>query len=150
MKFILTRELGRLARWLRILGYDAVYFKEDKPSSFIIEALRDDRIILTRNHRLGSSGGVRVILIEKEKIQEQIPEVLQKLGLEVKKEQMFSRCILCNSELVSLDKKKIRDRVPEYVFNTQNNFLTCPQCLRIYWQGTHWGNVENTLKEMIK
>ncbi len=150
MRFILTRELGKLARWLRILGHDAVYFKEDKLSSLIIEALRDDRIILTRNHRLSSPGGVRVILIEKEKMGEQIPEVLQKLSIEVKKEQMFSRCILCNGELVSLEKKKIQDRVPEYVFNTQNNFLSCPQCRRIYWQGTHWGNVENTLKEMIK
>ena len=150
MKFILTRELGRLARWLRILGYDTLYFKEDKPSSLIIEALRDDRIILTRNRRLSSSGGVRVILIEKEKMGEQIPEVLQKLGIEAKKEQMFSRCILCNSELASIDKEKIRGKVPEYVFKTQDTFFTCPQCQRIYWQGTHWGNVENTLKEMIR
>lgn len=150
MKFILTPELGRLARWLRILGYDTAYFKEDKPGTLIIEALRGERIILTRNHRVSTSGGIKVVLIEKEKVTDQIAEVLRKLGVEIDKGRLFSRCIVCNSELASITKGEIKEKVPEYVFKTQESFFACPLCQRIYWQGTHWGNVENMLKEIVK
>lgn len=148
MKFILTKELGRLARWLRILGYDTLYYKGDKPSSLIIQALRDSRIMLTRNQRLPKACGVKIVLIEKEKIQAQIAEVLQKLEIKPNPDIMFSRCILCNVELKEIDKEAVKDKVPEYVFKTQTDFLTCPDCQRIYWQGTHWGNVRRCIEEI--
>ena len=150
MKFILTRDLGRLAKWLRILGFDAEYFKQENLSSVIIEALRDDRIILTRNHHLPKSTGLRIVLIEAEKIKEQVAEALKKLNIAPSSEKMFSRCIICNEELVDIDKEKVKDKAPEYVFKTQDEFITCPKCKRIYWQGTHWGNVEKTLTEISK
>jgi hypothetical protein len=150
MKFILTRELGRLAKWLRLLGFDAVYFNQDNLSSLIIQALRDERIILTRNHKLHRRAAVKVILVQAEKIKEQVPEVLRKLDIRLSSDMMFSRCIICNEELVDIDKEQIRDRVPEYVFRTQANFIRCPQCRRIYWQGTHWGNVQAALKEITE
>lgn len=148
MKFILTRELGRLAKWLRILGFDAEYFKQENLSSVIIEALRDDRIILTRNHHLPKSTGLRIVLIEAEKIKAQVAEALKKIDIKPSSEKMFSRCIICNEELVDVDKEKVKDKVPEYVFKSQDEFITCPKCQRIYWQGTHWGNVATTLKEI--
>ena len=61
---------------------------------------------------------------------------------------MFSRCIICNVELEDIDKAKVKDKVPEYVFKTQGEFITCPKCQRIYWQGTHWGNVRRCLEEI--
>ena len=149
MKFLLTKELGRLAKWLRILGYDTLYFNQDNLSSLIIQALRDNRIILTRNHRLPQSRGVKILLIKAERIKEQMPQVLETLKLEPDSGKMFSRCIICNEELVGIDKEKVKDKVPEYVFKTQEDFVTCPKCKRIYWRGTHWGNVEQTLKEVI-
>ncbi|MFZ5845151.1 MAG: Mut7-C RNAse domain-containing protein, partial [Patescibacteria group bacterium] len=60
---------------------------------------------------------------------------------------MFSRCTICNQELSSIDKTKIKEKVPVYVYNTQENFFICAVCNRIYWQGTHWGNVKKTLEE---
>jgi uncharacterized protein with PIN domain len=111
--------------------------------------LRENRIIITRNHRLPKSAGIKIILIEAEKIKAQVSEVLKALKITPPSDMMFSRCIICNAELVSVAKEKIRDKVPEYVFNTQEVFITCPQCNRIYWQGTHWGNVQNTLKEIL-
>jgi len=150
MKFLLTKELGRLAKWLRILGFDTVYFKQEKASSLIIEALRDGRIILTRNHHLPQSAGIKIITIEAEKIKEQITEALEVLRIKPDSSMMFSRCIICNEELEDIDKEKIKEKVPEYVFKTQEHFITCPKCRRIYWPGTHWGNVETTLKEVLK
>jgi uncharacterized protein with PIN domain len=148
MKFILTKELGRLAKWLRILGYDSIYFKQDNPSSLIIQSLRDGRIIITRNSRLSKPLGIKSVLIEAETIKEQMSEVLEKLNLKPDANLMFTRCTICNIELADIDKEKIKDKVPEYVFNTQEDFVICPSCNRIYWLGTHWGNVQTTLKEI--
>lgn len=148
MKFILTKELGRLAKWLRILGFDTEYFKQDNLNSLLVEALRDERIILTRNHRLIRPSGIKIVLIEGEKIKEQMAEALKKLNIKLDSDMMFSRCIICNEELGGIEKEQVKDKVPEYVFKTQNDFITCPKCKRIYWQGTHWGNVQKTLEEI--
>jgi len=148
MKFILTKELGRLSNWLRILGFDTVYFEQDNLSSLIIQALRDNRIIVTRNRRLPKPCGIKIVLVKAEKIKEQVHEVLKALKITPASSMMFSRCIICNEGLVEIDKEKVKDKVPEYVFKTQTDFITCPKCKRIYWQGTHWGNVQNTLKEI--
>jgi uncharacterized protein with PIN domain len=150
MKFLLTKELGRLATWLRILGFDAVYLKESNIGSLMIQALRDGRIILTRNQRLPQSRGVKITLIKNEKIKAQVSEVLKTLKIKPDPGSMFTRCIICNEELAEIKKEKAEDRVPEYVFKAQSNFLSCPKCKRIYWQGTHWGNVVKTLEEITR
>ena len=114
----------------------------------IIQALRDERIILTRNHRLPQARGIKIILIRAEKLKAQLAEVSRALEIQPDPQMMFSRCILCNERLVEIAKEKVKDKVPEYVFKTQKDFITCPKCKRIYWQGTHWGNVAHTLKEI--
>lgn len=148
MKFILTKELGKLAKWLRILGFDTLYFNQDNPGSLIVQALRDERIILTRNQHLPCARGVTIIHIAAETLKAQIPQIVKTLNIKLDSQRMFTRCILCNETLVSVEKQKVKDKVPEYVFNTQSDFVRCPQCERIYWQGTHWGNVLDTLKEI--
>ena len=148
MKFILTKELGRLAKWLRILGFDTAYFNQDNLSTLIIEALRENRMIITRNQRLPKSRGLKIILIQQEKIKEQIEELLSALKIKPEPEMMFTRCIICNEELCGIEKEKVKDKVPEYVFKTQGDFITCPKCQRIYWQGTHWGNVQKILEKI--
>lgn len=148
MKFIITKELGRLSKWLRILGFDAAYFTRDSMGSLIIEALKDDRIILTRYHKIPQNRGVKILNVNSDSVKEQLSQVLSELQLKPDQEFMFTRCILCNAALESIEKEKVKTRVPEYVFNTQENFITCPLCKRIYWQGTHWGNVQKILKEI--
>jgi uncharacterized protein with PIN domain len=149
MRFLLTKELGRLAKWLRILGYDAAYYNQTNAGSLLIQALRDDRIILTRNHHLPQCPGTRITIIKAETVKEQVSQVLEAFQLKLDSAAMFSRCIICNEELTDIDKENLKEKVPAYVFETQKNFTACPKCSRIYWQGTHWGNVENTLKEVI-
>ena len=146
MKFILTKELGRLAKWLRILGFDTRYFKEDSPGTLIIEALREGRLILTRNHRLPKSAGIKIIVLEKERIKEQISELLKTLKITIDSDKMFTRCIICNEGLIEIKKEEVKDKVPAYVFKTQEEFITCPRCQRSYWQGTHWGHVQKMLE----
>lgn len=148
MKFILSRELGRLVKWLRILGFDTQYFCEDKISSLIIQALRDERLILTRNKKLSQRKGIKVIEIKKDVAKDQLLEVLKTLKIKPDSSMIFTRRILCNEILESVNKDDIKDKIPEYVFETQNSFVNCPKCRRIYWQGTHWGNIEEVLKEI--
>jgi hypothetical protein len=148
MKFLLTKELGRLVKWLRILGLDTEYFKQDNTGSLIIEALRSGRIIITRNHHLPRSGGVKIMVIEAERIKQQVADILKALKIEPAAKTMFTRCTICNETLETVEKDKVQHKVPEYVFKTQQDFITCPKCKRIYWQGTHWGNVRHCLEEI--
>lgn len=148
MKFILTKELGRLAKWLRILGFDTEYFTESQESTFIIKALQEDRVILTRNVHLGQHAGIKMLQIKPDYVNEQLKQVMQELSLKPNKSLMFTRCILCNEALRAIEKEKVKDKVPEYVFKTQSDFVTCPKCQRIYWQGSHWGNINTILKEI--
>lgn len=147
-KFILTKELGRLAKWLRILGYDATYFDSDNISTLIISSLREDRIILTRNSKLVRHKGVRMIMLCGDFLAQQLKQLRTELKLKPQKEAMFSRCVICNELLKEVGKQKVKSKVPAYVFKTQENFLTCPKCQRIYWSGTHWGNVQRYLEEI--
>jgi hypothetical protein len=144
-KFILTRELGRLSKWLRILGFDTVYYNSDNIATLIIQALRDDRIVITRKKAIGQ---LKTVNIQKDEIKDQLKEVISKLNLEIDEEAMFTRCVVCNELLDELSKEDVKDKVPEYVYNTQEEFYGCKSCKRIYWQGTHWGNVKKLLKEV--
>lgn len=150
MKFIFTKELGRLVKWMRILGYDTVYFKQNSPSTLIIQALRDGRVIATRSQRLVRPVGIKTVLIKSEKVKEQIKELLDVLDLKVDRKLMFSRCIVCNVLLEEIGKEEVKDKVPEYVFQNQEEFIVCPMCKRIYWEGTHWGNVKEILEGIVK
>ena len=148
-KFIVTRELGRLAKWLRILGFDTAYHNIDNVSTLIITALREDRIILTRNTKIGQHKGIKIIKIDSDFVKKQLTQVLGDLKISPRQDLMFSRCIICNKELIAIEKTSIKDKVPEFVYNTQEEFVSCPVCGRIYWQGTHWGNVSDTLKDIL-
>ena len=148
MKLLLSKELGRLANWLRILGLDAEYFRQENLSSLVIQALREERIIITRNQHFSRHSGIKIVILRSEKIKQQLPEVLKALNIAVNKDIMFSRCIICNVPLVPIEKEKVKERVPAYVFETQGSFTTCPKCSRVYWPGTHWGNVQKTLEEI--
>jgi hypothetical protein len=148
MKFLVTRELGKLATWLRILGFDAQYSLEDKPGALIIQALKDDRLILTRNQRLPKERGIRIILVRSGTVKEQLCQTFDELKIKPDESRIFSRCVLCNKELAKADKDKIKDSVPEFVFASHDEFFACPQCGRAYWAGTHWGNVSEAIKEI--
>lgn len=145
VKFVVTNELGRLCRWLRLLGYDALYYTSPNRSALIVAALRDARVILTRDAKVSTHRGARVIKIKSDKVKEQLGQVIKTLRLKPDEKKMFCRCIICNEELVKLARDLVKGKVPEYVFKTQENFVGCPACQRTYWAGTHWGNAKRYL-----
>lgn len=144
MKFIVTRELGKLARWLRILGFDTLYFREDNVGELALRALREKRAILTRARevkRLRKSTAV----IFSQKINQQIKELKEKGLIKIDKSRIFTRCTLCN-RLLRKEKKEAAQDAPPYVYKTQTEFMRCPDCGHLYWRGTHWGNIKEVIE----
>ncbi|UCD54672.1 MAG: Mut7-C RNAse domain-containing protein [Candidatus Omnitrophota bacterium] len=146
MKFILTKELGRLARWLRILGYDAIYYDKDDRSRLVMTALRDKRVILTRSSRMSKFTGIRMLCITEDDVEKQLAQVVKELDLNIEEDKTFLRCVDCNESLAVIKKNEVKDKVPPYVFETQKEFKTCPVCNKIFWKGTHWQLVKEFLK----
>ena len=136
--------LGRLARWLRILGYDTLYFSNADDATLARLALADDRILLTRDVELARRRGVRVILISGDQVENQLREIVNVLTLSAG--EAFSRCLDCNALLVEFERTQARDLVPPYVFATQTRFRRCAICGKVYWRGTHWAHMLATLE----
>lgn len=138
-KFIVTGELGRLARWLRILGFDCIFFFREAKKDLVIESLREDRVILTRESRMSRFSGVRMVHIESDFVEEQLAQVIKSLHLKVDRKKIFTRCVECNTPITLVKKEDVKSKVPPYVYKTQEEFMNCPNCKKVYWKGTHWG-----------
>jgi hypothetical protein len=150
MKFLLTRELGRLSRWLRILGFDARYEPSGSKAFCMLEALKEERVVVTRNRRFGLRHGGSVVLLGANDLKGQILELQGRLGLAVDRNLFFSRCILCNEPLAAIPKAAVEKEVPPYVLGAVDAFRRCPACRRVYWKGTHWGNAQEILDKITR
>ncbi|HUY73389.1 MAG TPA: DUF5615 family PIN-like protein [Candidatus Dormibacteraeota bacterium] len=147
-RFVADCNVGRLARWLRALGYDASYHVRIEDAELVREAAAEDRVLLTRDRdltrrRVVQTGLVHAILIRDDDVTGQLRQVFSELGLELK--EALTRCIECNAELEERAPAVVADRVPIYVRRTQTRYSECPQCARIYWAGTHWQHMREVL-----
>ncbi len=150
IKFIVDNNVGKLAKWLRIMGYDALLFTEEDDGKMIKVALAQNRVILTKDtqimrRRLVTSGRLKAILIEDDEPKAQLRQIADALDLDYQV-RPFSICLECNQSLVERDKDEVRDLVPPYVFETQSLYMECPSCHRIYWRGTHWQAMSRELE----
>lgn len=142
-KLLVDGMLGRLARWLRILGYDTVFERKADDWTLIHLARAEGRLLLTRDRQLATRRIVPTLLIESEELAAQVRQVIAVLG--PSPTGAFSRCPVCNQRLMPLSHNKARDRVPAHVHRTQGKFCLCPECDRVYWQGTHWDRMKEIL-----
>jgi uncharacterized protein with PIN domain len=136
VRFVADVMVGKLARWLRILGFDTAYSNKYEDDEILRIAQDEGRIILTRDTGLVSRRtNARFLFIEDDHYRAQLRQVLETFGL--KEFNVFSRCIECNTPLKSVDKEAVFEKVPPFVYLTQEQFAVCPSCNRIYWHGTH-------------
>jgi uncharacterized protein with PIN domain len=147
-RFLADCNVGRLARWLRALGYDASYHASIGDGELVREAAAESRVLLTRDRdltkrRVIQTGVVRAILIRDDEVTKQLRQVFAELGLELK--EALTRCIECNAELQPRVAASVAERVPPYVRRTQSRYSECPECGRIYWAGTHWQRMREVL-----
>ena len=128
--------LGRLARWLRVLGLDVAYSNAYEDNEIVRMAEQENRVILTRDTGLAARRSrAECLLIASVNYKEQIQQVLRTFDLRTFT--VFSRCLECNVLLKDVDKESVFEQVPAYVYLTQERFAICPSCNRVYWHGTH-------------
>jgi hypothetical protein len=164
MKFIVDTMLGRLAKWLRLLGYDTAYpikdrlnrrgnecisIREADDETLLRVAEDEERVLLTRDKDLAhasKSRCIQTVYIVSEFIDNQLKQVVRELKLDIDEKSLFSRCAECNTELLEVEKFLVREAVPETVYFRHDRFWKCPRCEKYYWQGTHWEEMMHSIE----
>ncbi|HLB25648.1 MAG TPA: Mut7-C RNAse domain-containing protein [Nitrospirota bacterium] len=149
MKFAADAMLGKLARWLRLMGYDTFYLRDIGDDELLRVAHEEGRLLITRDTRLVKRlRPGEYLFIRDNAPLEQVRQAVGELGLKVGEEALFSRCTLCNEPLADAEKESVLGMVPEYTYNRVESFRSCASCGRVYWPGTHAGRVLERLKEL--
>lgn len=152
--FIVDSNAGKLAKWLRMMGYDTLFFSDIDDGRLVDIALKEGRVVLTRDTQIArrrpvANGQLKVILTRSDDPKEQLRQVVADLGLDCHLKP-FTRCLECNQRLVPRTKEEVSDIVPPYVYRTQKQYMQCPSCLRVYWQGTHWQRMKKALERVCQ
>ena len=143
MEFIADCMLGRLAKWLKILGFDVLYFPKAEDEDLVETSRCEKRVLLTRDTGLIERSKKRAgrLFIESEDWREQVVQVLDEFDL-WDSVRPNSRCLACNRPLKPLPKARARNLVPPHILETAPSFAICPGCGRVFWPGTHFGDME--------
>jgi uncharacterized protein len=146
VKFAADRMLGRLVKWLRIIGQDVIYGPHLTGYGLIRAARAENRLILTRDRGLKQKQPPPYLFIESDHYRDQLRQVVSQCGLKLG-DDLFTRCIECNTLLQSQPRESLEKVVPPYVFSSQEKFFSCPTCRRVYWPATHH---QRMLEELMK
>lgn len=150
MKFIADGMLGKLARWLRLAGYDVVYIgdfrlpADEQDDALLDRARLERRTLLTCDlalHRRARHAGIRSALVESSDVVGQLVEVSKRCGQKIRIEPENSRCPVCNGSLKLASRSEVKGKVPATVLKTQRKFWRCSSCGKIFWHGTHWKTI---------
>jgi hypothetical protein len=138
--------LGRLVTWMRVIGCDVAYEPGIPDGRLVERAVLEGRIVLTRDTELVKRAAHRgrVCLIRGDRYFEQFRQVIGEFGIDPRRD-FLTRCLRCNTPLAGVSREEVSGKVPPYVFQTQDQFLTCPDCRRISWRATHQ---ERMLREL--
>ncbi len=146
-RFLADDMVGKLARWLRIIGLDVAPAGHVDDNDLVRRALEEDRILLTRHGRLLEQitakdlkprrGELKWIVLKSPQYLEQIEQVLQETGAKIDEQKLFTRCLVCNSLLDPVSKEAVAGEVPEFTYSVQDKYVRCRNCNKVFWRGTH-------------
>jgi uncharacterized protein with PIN domain len=146
-KFAADRMLGRLARWLRLLGVDVLWQPNLGGHELLRLARSQGRVMLTRDSRLRTARDV--LPMESNFLREQLRDVLLACPFDPRN-RTFSRCSRCNAPLRPLARDVVFHQVPLYVYASHERFFWCDQCGRIYWEGTHQQRMRDEIERLMR
>ena len=148
-RFVADTMLGKLTKWLRVMGIDVKYDPDTTDAQLLRCAERGGRILLTRDrHLMQRRGSARRLYIESDYYHEQVRQVVWAFKL-TDRIQAFTRCLQCNAPLHAIAKPVVAERVPPHVYATQMTFKHCAPCDQLYWGGTHRDNMLRQLQVML-
>ncbi|MEE9606745.1 MAG: Mut7-C RNAse domain-containing protein [Myxococcota bacterium] len=148
-RFMVDAMLGRLARWLRVLGYDSAYQADIDDEHLVRRALDENRVILTRDRALAEEWRVPSILVLRtEAPLEQLRQVAGRMRLDWRG-RLFRRCSVCNAPLTPAAPEQVAGRVPARVLRELRRFVECRSCGRVYWEGSHTARMRSVLEETL-
>ena len=147
VKFAADKMLGRLARWLRVIGQDVIYGPHLSGYGLVRAARQEGRLILTRDGGIGKKSPPPYLFIESDRFREQLKQVIEACRLDPLRN-AFSRCVECNTPFEAITKAEVEGKVPPYVFATQERFSFCRRCQRIYWPATHQRKMLHELESL--
>jgi uncharacterized protein with PIN domain len=150
VKFVADGMLGKLSRWLRMMGHDVKYSAEFKDAELIALAKKERRVLLTRDLELyqrSTAKGVDAFYVEGKTEAERLSELANRFGIPLKINLEESRCPNCNTKIRPVPKEKVAGKVEDNTFKHYDAFWECPKCKQVYWQGAHWTRIRATLRE---
>lgn len=147
MKLLCDHMLGSLAKWLRIFGFDTRYPDATTDDDIVLKmATQENRVLISRDKELllrGKKAHLDVLEIYTTDLAEQLTQVLERFPVDP--ETVLTRCTLCNTLLISVEKQDIKADIPPKVYETRNDFRFCPFCKKYYWMGTHYENMKEKI-----
>ena len=146
--FIADCHLGRLAKYLRLLGFDTLYYNSISDDELIERSNEQLRIILTRDRALYERRQAACIFLHEVETRSQLLELIGILKLRTRC-RPFSRCLRCNTLLEVVSKKEVIDRLPPKVVQFFNDFQHCPTCNRIFWHGDHYRHMQHNVDVLL-
>ncbi len=150
VRFFADSMLGKLAKWLRILGCDTAFDPDISDGEIAERARREGRVILTRDTLLIRRKNVREnhFFVRGDGYRDQLRQVVSRFAIDPASG-LFTRCVRCNEPLEKIGRQTAAGKVPPYVFETQDAFHTCARCGRIYWKATHREEMVRHLERML-
>lgn len=150
LKFIADGMLGKLTRWLRMLGQDVEYSTSEDDENLIRRAKSEERILLTRDLKLfqqAMTQSVSAVLVESSTEAQRLADLAKRFNFELEIDIALSRCPKCNTKIKPVSKNMIINRVPKATSTHYKAFWECAGCGQIYWRGAHWKRIRKTLRE---
>jgi uncharacterized protein with PIN domain len=149
MKFIVDCMLGKLAKWLKILGFDAVYLNKAEDRELLLQARGERRILLTKDRELiRAAAGSPHLLVQSDNWEEQLEQVVEAFRLRSRAEP-HSRCLACNVRLKAIPKPMARNLVTPFVLERAPVFAVCPSCGRLFWPGSHFRDMDEKIARIL-
>ncbi len=149
IRFVLDTHLGRLAAYLRLLGFDSLYWNQSSDERLALISHEQKRILLTRDRGLLKRNTVIYgYWVREENPGDQLQEIVDRFAL---REDIhpFMRCMRCNGILQSVDKETVMGRLPEGVRAAHDDFRMCPECRRVYWRGSHFERMQRLIQDVL-
>lgn len=155
MRFLLDGMLGKLSRWLRMLGYETTYTNDVNDSELLTIAKHDSLTLLTSDeelYRTAMARNVDSFYVQGRTEPERLAALAERYGLTLQIDTSASRCPVCGSNIREVQREDVEKSVPPATLKVYRSFWVCtnPKCAKVYWHGSHWRKIEQTLESAKK